>query len=754
MEVDNDEDIQFETGSSSISDKFIHDFDSDVQTDISCVHRILNVIDNAGEQCDCVLHRSGDVSHVSKSFDVQTTILSDNNCKHSPLPQREKRVRTSRSRSVELPDWRVDDVFWLNESGDDDLLRGDNDITVLNASSTNIFDTDDVTSDCHSGGGDHALNEDQCLNQPTSATFDTKADVFYDLPHVKQCAFCTATWESREGVHRALRAHRLIQLSGCPNARGSRIPVDSNLNIASWREKLVGYHDQEVVEFLQYGWPVGVEGRIPDTVSAQNHKGAREFASVVSDHVISEVKRGRVIGPLKNNPFDTQLVLSPLNTVPKKESEARRVILDLSFPRGTSVNDHIPKDSYLGVTYKLTLPTVDTLVDDIKTFGPGCLLYKRDLKQAYRQIPIDPGDVHLLGYRIDGHLYCDAVLPMGLRTSCQACQRVTSAVSYAFSKMGRKLVNYIDDLAGAEIGSSAVEAFDDLGALLNDLGLEESATKACSPNTRMVFLGIEFDTIQGTLTIPPAKLAEVKQLLTEWDNKQVASKRDIQSLVGSLNFLSACVRPGRIFTARILNVLRTMTDDGPIDLDARFKQDVRWWARFAPLYNGVSLMPLNEWCEPDEVVACDACLDGCGGWSEGRYFHAKFPQFIATQGLHINALELLTIVVALKMWGRAWKGSRIKLKCDNYTAVTVINTGRSRDAFLQACLREICFLAALFECEIKAVHIPGQYNRLPDLLSRWDLSNHHRAEFARLTKHIVVTECHVPDSLFAFTHSW
>lgn len=35
------------------------------------------------------------------------------------------------------------------------------------------------------------------------------------------------------------------------------------------------------------------------------------------------------------------MAVSPLNTVPKKDTTDRRVILDLSWPPGTSVNDGI-----------------------------------------------------------------------------------------------------------------------------------------------------------------------------------------------------------------------------------------------------------------------------------------------------------------------------------------------------------------------------------------------------------------------------
>ena len=100
--------------------------------------------------------------------------------------------------------------------------------------------------------------------------------------------------------------------------------------------------------------------------------------------------------------------------MPKKESLERRVIVDLSFPEDKSVNNGILKDQYLGETISVQYPTVDNLIDLIKKKGNGCHLFKSDLKRAYRQIYLDPGDIHLLGYKWRGHIYFDRVLTMGL----------------------------------------------------------------------------------------------------------------------------------------------------------------------------------------------------------------------------------------------------------------------------------------------------------------------------------------------------
>ena len=74
-------------------------------------------------------------------------------------------------------------------------------------------------------------------------------------------------------------------------------------------------------------------------------------------------------------------MVTPLNTVPKQDSAERRVIVDLSWPCGTSVNDGIPSGSFPGEPISLSYPTVDSIVDAVISLGPGCLLYKRDLKK-------------------------------------------------------------------------------------------------------------------------------------------------------------------------------------------------------------------------------------------------------------------------------------------------------------------------------------------------------------------------------------
>lgn len=413
---------------------------------------------------------------------------------------------------------------------------------------------------------------------------------------------------------------------------------------------------------------------------------------------------------------------SPLQTVPKDDCK-RRVVLDLSFPAGTSVNDGIPKDSFLDKPFHLSLPRSADFADLIVAKGPGCYLYKKDLKRAYRQIPVDPKDYIYLGYRWNDLLYFDLVLPFGLRSATLACQRTTNAIAHIFlSGYHHQCVNYIDDFGGVETSlDDASLAFRDLEDLFNSLGLESSPAKDCPPSTRMVFLGLVYDTVAMTLEVPQDKLTRTTELICHWLSSPRATRSDLQSLIGKLSYICACISPGKIFMQRILNELRQLPHKhSPFTPSSALLADLRWWNQFLFVYNGVSLIRSSPWIDSTTRFCTDACLSGIGGFFDGRFFHSSYPPFIDAVSLSIASLEMLAVTVSLKLWSRELRGQRVLVRTDNQNTEVAINTGRSRVPFVQSCLRELWLYASLFDFELRALHIPGDQNTLADSLSRWD----------------------------------
>ena len=83
---------------------------------------------------------------------------------------------------------------------------------------------------------------------------------------------------------------------------------------------------------------------------------------------------------------------------------------------------------------------------------------------------------------------------MGLRNAAYICERVTTAIPFIMFKIGILVLNYLDDLASAEVKEHAEFAYSTLGAVLDKCGFEEVLDKSCSPSTVMTFVGVLFNT--------------------------------------------------------------------------------------------------------------------------------------------------------------------------------------------------------------------------------------------------------------------
>ena len=520
-----------------------------------------------------------------------------------------------------------------------------------------------------------------------------------------------------------------------------------------WRHLLHDYVDYQVCDFLEFGWPINYTATNSPSVPQRNHRSAIQHAAAVDKDITKDVNMGALLGPFDVNPFSgIPIVISPLQTVAKANSlNERRIVVDLSFPEGSSVNDGIPKDTFLGEPINLHYPSVDTLADIVRRKGRGALMFKTDLRAAYKQLPLCPGDWPLCAVSWRDKIFVYIREIFGLRTSALACQRTTACIQHLFQQEGYDCCVFLDDIGGADTPERAHAAYQSLKTLLKLLGLWESEEKAIGPVTSMVFLGLLLNSLDFTITIPPAKLAAARQLLLSWSQKSTASKTELQSLLGSLQHLCCAVRGGRVFLNRMLNSLRSMQDTTFI-IDMEFRKDLHWWQTFMEDFNGVSIMRELDWRHPDTVFSSDACPFGAGGFAAGQFFHTAFPP--SCQQLHINALEMLALLVCIKLWGANWGGQRIRCLCDNMCSVLLINTSRSRDPFLQACVRELWFLASKYSFELRATHISGVDNRIPDHLSRWTLNDFHQREFCRLTTDYQLVEHSVSPDLFNFTHSW
>ena len=201
-----------------------------------------------------------------------------------------------------------------------------------------------------------------------------------------------------------------------------------------------------------------------------------------------------------------------------------------------------------------------------------------------------------------------------------------------------------------------------------------NVAKACPPATVQIVLGVLINTVEGTVSVPEERMQEIISLVSEWQGKVKSTKIELQSLIGKLQYVTKCVLQSRVFLNRLLETLRSMKRKKSIRLSESFQKDLKWWSMFIEKYNGV---------------------------------------------------------VGVRIWESSLQRAKVQIYCDNEPAVRVINSGRTKDVFMGSCIHELWLEVSKYRFQIRAVHLSGEENRVPDWLSRWECRQSFRELFYR-----------------------
>ena len=98
-----------------------------------------------------------------------------------------------------------------------------------------------------------------------------------------------------------------------------------------------------------------------------------------------------------------------------------------------------------------------------------------------------------------------------------------------------------------------------------------------------------------------------------------------------------------------------------------------------------------------------------------RALAGLFP--LELEELDITKKEMVTVMAAIKHWFMDLSNLKVKIYIDNQACVALINYGITRSPFLAACLREIFYMLASFNIELRAEYVPSKSNCLADLCS-------------------------------------
>ena len=77
---------------------------------------------------------------------------------------------------------------------------------------------------------------------------------------------------------------------------------------------MTDYADHDIVEFLQFGWPINYNASVLPQPTHTNHHSALAYPEDVKHYLSTELSFGALAGPFKENPLPHALITSPLDS--------------------------------------------------------------------------------------------------------------------------------------------------------------------------------------------------------------------------------------------------------------------------------------------------------------------------------------------------------------------------------------------------------------------------------------------------------
>ena len=171
---------------------------------------------------------------------------------------------------------------------------------------------------------------------------------------------------------------------------------------------------------------------------------AQEHPEVIAQYLERERSLGRMLGPFRHEELEAlpEAQINRFDVIPKGHNTGKwRLITDLSFPPGSSVNDGIAPE-----LCSLVYVSVDTVAAVAAGYGRGALLAKMDIESAYRLIPVHPQDRPLQAVQWGVAVYVDPMLPFGLRSAPKIFNAVADALEWCARQRGsHQVFHYLDD---------------------------------------------------------------------------------------------------------------------------------------------------------------------------------------------------------------------------------------------------------------------------------------------------------------------
>lgn len=520
----------------------------------------------------------------------------------------------------------------------------------------------------------------------------------------------------------------------CPGVLKRTIPLAATLTqrgvtpvrVLRMLPFLEEYPNREAAVLLRDGFSLGFHipcSALEPVGEPRNLISAMSRPDVVFDKLSKEVGLGRMAGPFSTVPIPG-LRVSPLGVVPKKEANKFRLIHHLSHPAGGSVNDGIDES-----VCKVSYTSFDAALSWVRKYGRGSLLAKTDIESAFRLLPVHPASFYLLGCKWEGQYFVDKCLPMGCSISCALFETFSTFLEWVVkSESGiPSVLHYLDDFLFIGPPASLVckAALRTMERVSLSFGVPLAPEKTEGPATVVKFLGIVIDADLMECRLPDDKLVQLKEVVRGVQGKRKLLLKELQSLVGRLNFACRIIPIGRVFCRRLSMAMSGVRSQRHyVRLSGDLRADLQVWSVFLDSFNGRSLFLEGPMDSADVELFTDASgAHGFGAYLQGSWCAGRWPQEWRDLGYVTNLalLELFPIVVAVELWGDFFRNKKIRFMCDNLGVVQAINQQTAGSRPVVSLLRFLVLKGLSLNALLVAKHIPGVCNGIADALSRFQM---------------------------------
>jgi hypothetical protein len=509
-------------------------------------------------------------------------------------------------------------------------------------------------------------------------------------------------------------------------------PAKSNICAIKLEEKileaglLVDAQIEKVLGWIRDGAEIGCTGRFRAASFSRNTKGAYCHGRQVSDAIAAWVKQGYALGPVEEDEVPANAKVNSILTRTKPNGSVR-IILNLSAPKGFSVNDGIDNEQF-----PASMSSTEAWVSVLNKMGKNCLIMKVDFADAYKHVPVAAADTDLQWFEWGGKFFKELCLIFGAASSAgifDATAKVVLRVVCSLAAFPRDQVcQHLDDIcAAAAQGSDSLHKFDHMFHQVAEyvgvkLASREDPEKSFAPCTAGVVFGVLYDTVAWTWSIPDEKRARLIMSIDEALAAQCITARQAKSLVGKLIHIKALIPAGKF---NICHIMRLGVTDSQTDLDSTMvvveavcKRQLYYWRLLLQACPGWVSIPSVErpmpWAKQLYTDAAGGSADrlgaGTGGVCGGWWFYVPWAKRINAGGWRIDgkkvgrklsALELVGPLVAVAAGHRIFANTSVTCWVDNAGSVAIWKKGYSTRCRLSSTIvTTIAAVAAAIGCTL------------------------------------------------------